>query len=531
MTAPPRWFDARIVGVDDEPVNIRLLERILAKSGFVDVGLVTNPEELLADIANRTPDLVLLDLHMPALDGFGVLERLEQLMPGHAVPVLVLTADASPDVRDRALASGARDFVTKPFNLRELQLRIDNLLTTRRLHLAVTDHAALMTDVAVERTGRAELLAKAIDVVADPMLVVDSATGTVVYANRSLARLLGTDVESLVGAHLEKFSELAEAVLVDEVGPLQRRETTSVTFETEFGDVPHEMSAHVLDLDDGRTMHVFIGRDVTGRRELERSLRVAAERERGAAEQLRVISLLKDDFLESVSHELRTPLTVINGGIELLHVHAATLPDQDRNALLEGMITNARRLKRILDDLLVTGPLVRDEGTIELVPTELAQLVRDVVETIDTDEWSLELGLDDVTATVDPAKLRRVVENLLGNAHQHTPAGTHVHIRLTAQDGSAVIVVSDDGPGVPDESKETVYEPFRRGAQRTHHSPGTGVGLTVVRAFVEMHGGRTWVVDSDTGGAAFHVELPLLHDGPPPTGRRPAQAAGSSRQA
>jgi putative two-component system response regulator len=138
----PRLRDARILVVDDERVNVVLLERILEQDGYRNVRSTTDSYQAAALYDQFEPDLVLLDLHMPGLDGFAVLEQLEGRIPGDTfLPVLILTADIRPEIKRRALAAGAKDFVTKPFDRTEVLLRMQNLLETRFLHLRVNREA------------------------------------------------------------------------------------------------------------------------------------------------------------------------------------------------------------------------------------------------------------------------------------------------------------------------------------------------------------------------------------------------------
>lgn len=128
-------LDARIYIADDEPANVALLEAILGRAGYTSITAFPDGEALLAAIAEREPDLILLDLRMPVLDGMSVLRRLRAAEQTDAyLPVLVLTADATRASRDQALSSGAHDYLTKPFDTGEVLLRVRNLLETRMLH-------------------------------------------------------------------------------------------------------------------------------------------------------------------------------------------------------------------------------------------------------------------------------------------------------------------------------------------------------------------------------------------------------------
>ena len=135
--------DARILVVDDERVNVVLLERILEQDGYTNVRSTTKSEQAVALYDEFEPDLILLDLHMPGLDGFAVMERLEDRIARDTfLPILILTADIRPEVKRRALSAGAKDFVTKPFDRTEVLLRIQNLLETRFLHMRLRPELA-----------------------------------------------------------------------------------------------------------------------------------------------------------------------------------------------------------------------------------------------------------------------------------------------------------------------------------------------------------------------------------------------------
>lgn len=144
---------SRILIVDDEPANVRVLRRLLEHAGYTELVTETDPRNVEAIFRETLPDLVLLDLHMPHLDGFQVLEGLRPLIPERTyLPVLVLTGDLSPEVRERALSVGAKDFVTKPFEVTEVLLRIRNLLETRYLHRALEAHNATLEHRVQART-------------------------------------------------------------------------------------------------------------------------------------------------------------------------------------------------------------------------------------------------------------------------------------------------------------------------------------------------------------------------------------------
>jgi putative two-component system response regulator len=151
------WNQARIVVVDDDAAMLRLLERILKRAGYGNVLCTSDPFEAIGACQEQRPDLVVLDLHMPTLDGFTLLERIRSYVDEDAyLPVLVLTGDLSPWARQRALSSGAKDFLTKPFDTPEVLIRIHNLLETRSMHLQLRRQNALLEAAVQARTREIE---------------------------------------------------------------------------------------------------------------------------------------------------------------------------------------------------------------------------------------------------------------------------------------------------------------------------------------------------------------------------------------
>lgn len=145
---------ARILIVDDENANVLLLLRVLQRAGFRELKSATDPRHVLPIFTEFKPDLVLLDLHMPHLDGYAVMEQLRsRIAPSEYLPILVLTADATTAAKQRALSGGARDFLTKPLDATEVVLRIRNLLETRSLHQALQDQNAGLEAKVRERTA------------------------------------------------------------------------------------------------------------------------------------------------------------------------------------------------------------------------------------------------------------------------------------------------------------------------------------------------------------------------------------------
>jgi putative nucleotidyltransferase with HDIG domain len=147
---------ARIMIVDDEPGNVDLLKRVLERAGFHKLDSTNDPREAVALYVETRPDLILLDLHMPHLDGLAVMDRLNEIVEASYMPILMLTGDISPEARRDALSRGAKDFVNKPFNADEVLLRIRTLLETRFLYLQIQSQNLMLEAKVRERTRELE---------------------------------------------------------------------------------------------------------------------------------------------------------------------------------------------------------------------------------------------------------------------------------------------------------------------------------------------------------------------------------------
>ena len=234
------------------------------------------------------------------------------------------------------------------------------------------------------------------------------------------------------------------------------------------------------------------------------------------------------EFVADASHELRTPLTSVQANLELLQA-SLDGTEEDRQAV-SSALGSSRRMSRLVSDLLL---LARADAGRRAARTrvDLARAVADAVGEIEPIA-----GEHEIDAEVDgplwiegnPDELHRLVRNLLENSVRHTPPGSRIELRARRADGSALVEVSDDGPGVPDEIRAQVFDRFVRGggSADTAEGGGSGLGLAIVRAVAESHGGSVVVGEGPDGGASFTVSIPLLEavSGGKPSGVRTSEA-------
>jgi PAS domain S-box-containing protein len=219
---------------------------------------------------------------------------------------------------------------------------------------------------------------------------------------------------------------------------------------------------------------------------------------------------VRDNILSAVSHELRTPLTSILGFAVTLKERSRSLDTESRAQMEDQLVQQARRLQHLLTDLLDVDRLRHGLVQVTVEPTDIAALVEGAVAAVQrADGRIVDLQTTPIVAKVDPAKLERIVENLVDNALKHTPPGTSVSVSVTSTNQAMLLRVDDSGPGIADGQKQEIFEPFTRG-DGTSGAPGTGIGLALVAQFAALQGGRAWVEDRPGGGASFRVSLPLV---------------------
>ncbi len=539
-----------ILLVDDEEANLDLLEGFLRSEGYDTLVRTTDSRQVLSLMESHRPDLVLLDLHMPYKDGFAIMRELREHVPADDyVPVLVLTADITSEAREKALSGGARDFLTKPFDVVEVLLRVRNLLETRVLYLRQRE----AREEAERAERRAAFLAEASRVLASSFDTCTTLAQLARLAVPELADLCivdvldGDDTYRQVGAaHVDAEKEgmirsvaptdrtrhhplaamfaSGEPVLLSEVSDLLLQAMAGGQGMRKLVEMIGPRSAMVVPLRAGDRPigGLTLVSAESGRRYGAEDLALAQELARRAAlavenaqlyAQAQAATRARDEMLAVVAHDLRNPLSTISLGAELL---LDTTPEDAAHAFqrrhLGTVKRSAERMNRLIQDLLdvsrVTGGKMtmapRDED-LSLLLAEAAAMLRPLAEargiTFQT------RGIRDLPRLrVDGARLMQVISNLVGNALKFTPEGGSVTLAGEwGEDGVRVSVI-DTGSGISPEQLPHVFGRFWQANDADRR--GLGLGLGIARGIVEAHGGRIWVESELGQGSIFHFTLP-----------------------
>lgn len=242
--------------------------------------------------------------------------------------------------------------------------------------------------------------------------------------------------------------------------------------------------------------------------------------------ELREVERLKDEFVSMVSHELRTPLTSIHGSLRLLQGGGLDAEPERAARMIDVAESNTDRLIRLVNDILDVERLATGRVTVQPQPCDLAALAQQTVEVMQSMADEAGVGLEtDVAALAleaDPDRLDQVLTNLLSNAIKFSPEGAVVGVTAEAGDGVAVVRVTDQGRGIPEDQLEAVFERFRQiEASDGRRKGGTGLGLPICRSIVEQHGGQIWAESEPGGGSTFVFTLPLAPAPSSPAPGRP----------
>jgi signal transduction histidine kinase len=220
-------------------------------------------------------------------------------------------------------------------------------------------------------------------------------------------------------------------------------------------------------------------------------------------------------FSMAAAHELKSPITALIGFTEILEIEKGNLTPLQEEAI-EMIGTNARYLQTLVNDILDLTSNSFGELKLELGPTDVAEVISQVTESLGLKitergqklEVEVESGLPQIEA--DDRRIRQVVQNLLQNAHVHTPPGTSIKVSATTRHGGIVIAVEDDGPGLPFDRPEDAFASFRHaGTVDLEKMTGSGIGLTVAKRVAELHRGLIMVESEKGEGTKFEVWLPI----------------------
>ncbi|NEU71521.1 response regulator [Hassallia byssoidea VB512170] len=492
---------SRILLADDNADMREYLRKLLSTQ--YEVIAVADGEAALAAVQEQVPDLVLSDVMMPKLDGFGLLTRLRQDQRTRSVPLILLSARAGEESRVEGLEAGADDYLVKPFSAREILARVKATLETARLRQE-TARSRLEVQAAQER-------AIILERVTDAFYGLDR-QWRFTYVNQRCEEYIGKTRSELLGKVLWEEYPMLRGSVIEEQYYKAVGEQVAVHFEVLSPFSEQWVEVHAYPSADGLSVNF---RYISDRKELEQRREALLESERAARTEAERVGRLKDEFLAVLSHEIRTPLNAILGWSQLLRKGKLSTVQFEKG--LDTIERNSRAQAQILEDLLDMSRIISGKIRLNVKNVNLNLVIEEAIESfvpaVAAKDIRLQTVLDDVPNAIigDPNRLQQVVWNLVSNAIKFTPTGGTVQVSVEKVNSHVVLTVSDTGHGIKPEFLPHVFDRFRQAdSSTTRKFGGLGLGLSIVKHLVELHKGTIQATSpGEEQGATFTVVLPL----------------------
>lgn len=526
--------DFLILVVDDLSYNIKVVGKILDHAGY-RVTVANNGEEAIARVEQSQPDLILLDLMMPKMSGLQVCQVLKANPVWAEIPVIFLTASHAKEDIIAAFEVGAVDYVTKPFIQAEILARIANHLhlqvaqaslkaqnrNLKILHYLDTQLYASVADIfqAYLKAGcrmlglQTGMVCRLEGTVKDgpdlrPVVVVACYPDTTEpgVGERIFCSCLGQTVVQFAKTIAAPQLTAPQTQQSPWRSPMASYLGTPIFVKGQiygilcFADSVERstpFNAHETDIVE--LMAQGLGQFIAGN---------ALEQERQA------LAARKDELLAIASHELRTPLTSINAAIKLISAGKVGELAPKGQQLIEIIANNTDRLIRLLNNLLNLERLESRQLTLNKKACHVQTLINQALALMQPMAQEQKIMLQskpiapDLTLWADPDQILQVLTNLINNGLKFSPPHSKILITAEGDERGVLVVIADQGPGIPTEDCDRIFERFQqvKGYQSSHQ--GTGLGLAICREIVKQHHGSIWVESTVGQGSSFMIILP-----------------------
>ncbi len=499
-----------ILLVDDERANLLAYSSIL-ESADVNLIYATSGEEALRQALLQEFAVILLDFYLPTIGG---LEVAQIIRTRSQTPIIFITASRPEDFPiEEAYSLGAVDYLTKPYNPIVLKSKVDFYIELHRRTeaLAASERARYLSELSVKE-GRIRLI---LENAKGYAFIVTDRAGVITEWEGDAAAITGWSAADAIGQHIgliytdddrQRGYPQLELSIARSTGMAPDKRWHARKDGSRF----YADGVLVPLKDSAEQIHGFskIFRDVT-------SERLAIEELHRLAENLAEADRRKSEFLATLAHELRNPLAPIRNGLGILRVGSDSVTTLSKTR--EMMERQVNHMVHLVDDLLDISRI--SGGKIELKKEciTIKELLNSAVETslplIESGQHQLKVNVpdDSITLYVDPNRVAQVISNLLNNAAKYTPQGGEIKVSVSVENNEFILCVEDNGIGIPHDALPTIFEMFNQVERNMEHAQGgLGVGLTLVRQIVEMHGGNVKAHSVENIGSIFTVTLPMV---------------------
>ena len=489
----------RVILADDNADMREYVTRLL--QGRYRIEAVANGEDALRAALARPPDLILSDVMMPGLDGFGLLKELRARPQTRTIPFILLSARAGEESRLEGLGAGADDYLIKPFTARELLARVAAHLSMRRRILDAEKATKESQATLQSFYDSSPFLMGVVELEGDEIRPV--------YLNDATVRFQAAESESLPqpAEGASRVRRPSDAIWLKHYFQSQA-EDRPVRFEYQHpwhgGQCWLSAWVNFLGLGpSGRPRFSYIAEDVTRRKETDEILQRTNE-------ELRRANIDLEQFARSASHDLQEPLRQVAIYSQMIERKYGHQLDGTASEYLGYCVEGAHRMETLISGLLAYSQAA-PKSDAPLAPVNLVGVLETVTKnlraTIDETQAEISMGALPVVRG-EPVPFVQLFQNLLSNALKYRSAEIP-HIRIDAREDSGYwrFSVEDNGIGIPTQFQKQIFGMFKRLHDRNQY-PGTGIGLAICQKIVERYGGRIWVESEPGQGSKFLFTLP-----------------------
>jgi PAS domain S-box-containing protein len=487
--------------ISDDNSDMRAyLKSLLAP--HADVTVCGDGEAAFEQLSQQQPDLLLSDVMMPKLDGFGLIARIRADEALRQLPVILLSARAGEEAKVEGLRAGADDYLVKPFSTSELLARVRRQIALGRARQLQQSQASVRDAYVRSLIDTSPAILWTTDVDGQCTYLSQRWYD---YTGRTPQQDLGLGwLENIHPDDLERSSNIFLAANA-------ARTPFSMDYRLRRHDGEYRwcVDAGMPHTDDAGEAVGFVGSviDIHDRILLQES-------QQSLALELTEKNRMQSEFLFTLAHELRNPLAPIRAGLELMRTVPAAPKAEQIQTVMRRQVDH---MVHLVDDLMDMARLTEGKVTLQRANVALAEVVQDAIAMstplIDAAQHRLSVNLPSppLTLHIDPHRITQVLSNLINNAAKYTPPGGHIEIAAVQRNDELAIMVTDNGIGIAAGLLPTIFDMYAQvpAAERMAQG-GLGVGLNLVRQLVQLHGGRVGVESGGTGqGSCFTVWLPL----------------------
>jgi PAS domain S-box-containing protein len=489
-----------ILIVDDVRINQEILVKLLSQDYQTKVA--GNGFRAL-DIAQHYPhpDLVLLDISMPEMNGYEVLQKLKENQQTADIPVVFVTAATDKESESYGLQLGAVDYISKPFNADVVLLRVRHQILLR------------------QSLNKLQMAATVFEHTMEGILITD-ADCHITSVNPAFSQITGYSLEEVRGKNPRIFK--SERHSPEFYQQMWQDIRTKGYWQGEIWDKRKNGDIHakflninaIFDKDGNISCYIGFFSDITGRKHYEEEIKRLSDSELYKAKlEAEKANRAKSEFLASMSHELRTPMNAVLGFAQLLETEDLT---EDQLDSVKEILTAGHHLLDLINKVLDLAKIEAQKLEINLQPLNLAEVVKgcmalakpltikDKIRLID------EIARCDCTVIADSLHLKQVLLNLMSNAIKYNQTGGSVTLSCEETDEYKVIItVTDTGKGLSEQQVSKLFQPFERLDAKNSNIQGTGIGLCISKQLVEAMNGKIGVESATGEGCCFWIELPL----------------------